>query len=112
MASKTLARRCDAAFKGSKQSFKVRFESGRAKIEGSSIDYRLTASEWKGIIERSRRALPDGNPYFAVASKLNMYEGNYRNSDAFGRLDRYMYDFKVVSDDVLELSIRMKFDGG
>lgn len=117
LASKTLARYCDAWHRGGAPSITLRFvaPSSFSDDAGHTADLGpglLNAAIWKGIAARARR--PNGEAVPAVASLSNFYQSSTPGmpSDDFGVIPRYRYTIEVVDAGTYRFKNAGKQDDG
>jgi hypothetical protein len=111
MAWKTVARHCDAWYKGSKPVIDLRFNPDGHAEDGAGHRMPVRAADWKGIVESTRIA---GKEVEAFAALSELYSSGREEipQDKFGIKARYRYRVTAVSDDVLRYTVIDKLDGG
>ena len=108
MSYKTLARHCDAWYKGGNTLITLRYD-GAAATDGSGHSMKMSPESWKGVAQAVRQS---ASPTIASASKSALYGGSSPQADTFGTLPRYKYEIEVVDDSTIRLKNIGKFDDG
>ncbi len=112
LAYKMLARHVDGWYRGRQASVVLTFQPDGTASDGAGHSVPIAPAQWKGIVARVRAATPE-RPIEAVASIWRIYDGStLMPKDDFGRIPRYRYRLKVVSDDKLRFVNNGKYDEG
>ncbi len=111
LAWKTLARHCDAWYKGSRMVVDLRFNPDGHAEDGEGRRMKIAAADWKGVVHAAQAP---GAKVEAFASLSDVYASGREDipQDKFGTKARYRYRITAVSDDILRFSIVEKMDGG
>lgn len=109
MEFKTLARLCDAWYKGARADIVFKYDGAAAVVDvGHSMP--MSPESWKGVVSVVR-SNPDARNAFA--SKSRFYSNpSWYHPDTFGTLPRYNYGLTVVDDVTLKLHNDGKLDDG
>ncbi len=110
VAWKTLARHCDAWYKGAQPQIDFRYADGYAAVDAGH-KVRTRAEDFAGIV---RSARVPGAKVEAFASLSEVYSNGREGipQDKFGLKARYRYRATALSDDALRYHIIEKPEGG